>query len=177
VTVAPTPAQRDRRRLTLRARQVFLDHLAAGWTVRHAAAAAGVARRQTLYEARERDPEFTRAWDEALEAGVEALLDEARRRAVEGWERPVYQGRELVGHVREYDSKLLMFLIAGRDPRYRGVTAEVGNVTYILQSAFQPAPGNSLDRSSNCLDRSKALELSAGDVLEAEIVEGNGDGG
>ena len=48
------------------------------------------------------------------------LEPEAIRRAVEGVEKPVYQGGELVGYVREYSDTLLIFLLKGGKPhKYR----------------------------------------------------------
>ena len=59
-------------------KQVFLDHLAACCNVSRAAQAAG-AGMTTVYEARQRDPGFAQAWNEAMEIGyatLEALLVE-----------------------------------------------------------------------------------------------------
>lgn len=70
--------------------------------------------RQTLYRYRDRDPEFKKLWDEAIEAGNDALEDEAVRRAKDGTLKPVYQGGILVGHVREYSDSLMQFLLKGR---------------------------------------------------------------
>lgn len=44
------------------------------------------------------------------------MEDEAFRRAVNGTEKPVYQGKELVGHVREYSDTLMIFMLKARRP-------------------------------------------------------------
>ena len=44
---------------------------------------------------------FKRLYDEALEIGIDELEEAARRRAVDGVAKPVYQGGELVGTVRD----------------------------------------------------------------------------
>lgn len=76
--------------------------------------------RVTVYNWRERDPDFAKAWDEALEKGIDALEDEMMRRAKQGVEKPVYQGGLKVGTVREYSDTLAIFLAKGRRPeRYR----------------------------------------------------------
>jgi hypothetical protein len=50
--------------------------------------------RQTAYEWRREIPEFSEAWDNALEIGITALEDEAHRRAFEGVNKPVvHQGQ------------------------------------------------------------------------------------
>jgi hypothetical protein len=89
--------------------------LAAGWSVTHAAKRAGV-NRQQFYEWRGMRDDFAAAWEQALQAGTDALEDEARRRAVDGWDEPVYQRGELAGHIRKYDSQLIQFLLRARDP-------------------------------------------------------------
>ena len=51
---------------------------------------------------------------------VDAFQEEAHRRAVQGIEKPVYQGGRLVGTVREYSDTLLIFLLKGLRPeRYK----------------------------------------------------------
>lgn len=61
--------------------------------VRHACEVAGIGR-TTAYEARERDERFGKAWDDAVEEGIDRAEQEAFRRAVVGFEEPVlHQGR------------------------------------------------------------------------------------
>jgi hypothetical protein len=112
---APLPAERRRRALSEKERETFLEALSAGWSTRHAAGLAGRSH-QRFYDLRERDEAFASAWDESVELGTKRLEDEAIRRAAEGWEEPVYQKGELVGHVRRYSDQLLMFLLRGRRP-------------------------------------------------------------
>lgn len=88
----------------------FLKELAYSGNVMRAAAAAG-RNRQYVYERRETDPVFADAWDAAVEDSGDVLEGEGFRRGVEGVEKPVYQGGELVGKVREYSDALLILLI------------------------------------------------------------------
>jgi len=81
-----------------------------------AAAAAVRMNRQYVYEAREAHPEFATAWDDAIEQSVDILETEARRRAMHGVSRPVYQGGVLVGHVKEYSDVLAIFLLKAHRP-------------------------------------------------------------
>lgn len=76
--------------------------------------------RMTAYQWRENDPAFAQAWDRAKAIGVEALEDEATRRAFEGTEKPVFhQGLEC-GTIREYSDTLAIFLLKGGKPeKYR----------------------------------------------------------
>jgi len=76
--------------------------------------------RQYAYQARESDPAFAAAWKEAVEASVELMEAEARRRAVEGYLKPVYQSGKKVGEIREYSDTLLIFLLKAHAPeKYR----------------------------------------------------------
>lgn len=62
------------------------------------------------------DPEYRLAFQEAADLAVERMEQEAHRRAVAGWEEPVYQQGRMVGTVRRFDSTLLIFLLKGRKP-------------------------------------------------------------
>jgi hypothetical protein len=139
----PLPAQRrrNRPRVPVAARGLFLEALAAGWSVTHAAGRAGVLR-QRLYETRELDEAFSAEWDQALAAGTDVLEDEAKRRAAEGWDEPVFQRGELVGTVRKYSDNLLMFLLRARDPGRFRESVQVnagGQVTLVLDSVLARA--------------------------------------
>jgi hypothetical protein len=97
----------------------FLAMLRDTANVRRSAEAAAVAR-STAYAERETDAEFARRWDEALEDACDVLEAAAWKRAVEGTEKPVYQGGQLVGHVQEYSDTLTLALLkAHRPEKYR----------------------------------------------------------
>jgi hypothetical protein len=108
-----------RTKWTAKKRQTFLDLLSQGWSVTRACRAINVSR-SGAYSYREQDPDFAAAWAEAWEAGGDYIEDEMLRRAVEGTLRPVYQGGEEVGQIREYSDTLLIFALKGRRPeKYR----------------------------------------------------------
>jgi hypothetical protein len=67
-----------------------------------------------VYRWRQSDPSFAQSCSEAMEAGTDVIEQEARRRAVEGYDRPVYQGGTLVGVVRVYSDMLAALLLRGR---------------------------------------------------------------
>lgn len=97
----------------------FIQELARRGNVSLAAAKAKIGR-QYAYQARGADAAFKAAWDEAVEISTELMEEEARRRAVEGTLRPVFQGGKLVGKVKEYSDTLLIFLLKARKPdKYR----------------------------------------------------------
>lgn len=91
----------------------FLAALAEVGVLTQAAQAAGVDR-STVFRRRQDDPEFDAACVDAMEQAADKLEREARRRAVEGVEEPVYQGGKLVGTKLVYSDALLSLLLKGR---------------------------------------------------------------
>jgi hypothetical protein len=109
-------------------RSRFVEALGQSGNVALACRAAGVAR-SSVYELRNRDPEFAAAWSGALEEACDALEAEARRRAMEGMPQKKFTrsgepildpetGEQYVERV--YSDQLLVFLLKGHRPeRYR----------------------------------------------------------
>lgn len=75
--------------------------------------------RTTVYDWTVNDPEFAKAKLEAENEAIELLEAEARRRAFEGTEKPIYQGGKLAGKVREYSDTLMIFILKAKKPEYR----------------------------------------------------------
>ena len=110
----PEPSPTARRRM-----RRFLGHLADTGNVSAACRLAKLDRR-TAYQWRGADADFRRLWQEALDAAVDALEAEARRRAVEGVEHPHFHQGQVAGTVKRYSDALLMFLLrAHRPERFR----------------------------------------------------------
>lgn len=49
-----------------------------------------------------------------MESSADLLEQAARRRAIDGWEEPVYQGGQLIGSKTVYSDSLLALLLKGR---------------------------------------------------------------
>ena len=81
----------------------------------HSARACGASRSQ-VYLQRVQDAEFSQAWDEAVEAGTEALEQEARRRALQGVEEERVGPGGVKYRTRKYSDVLLIFLLKARRP-------------------------------------------------------------
>lgn len=100
--------------------------LAEGGNVTLAARAAGI-ERSTAYDRRNSNEAFAALWDDAMEQASDLLEAEARRRAYEGWDEPVYgrlPGRDAgegeIGVVRKYSDALMQTLLKGAKPeKYR----------------------------------------------------------
>jgi len=66
------------------------------------------------------DPGYTAAYNYAMEIAIGKLEAEARRRALTGWDEPVFQGGKQVGVIHRYSEILLIFLLKGALPeKYR----------------------------------------------------------
>lgn len=86
--------------------------------VTHAAAAAGVSR-QTIYQWQEHDEAFGLLMNQSRGEADDAIRREIHRRAIDGLDKPVYQGGRQVGTIREYSDTLLIFLAKSRMPEFR----------------------------------------------------------
>lgn len=76
--------------------------------------------RVSLFLWRRDDEEFARLYDVAMSLAADALESECFRRAMEGNEKPVFQGGKKVGVMQEYSDTLAIFLLKGARPeKYR----------------------------------------------------------
>lgn len=107
------------KRITAKSVSDFLACLARYGNVSRAAEEAKVDRCR-MYKLRAEDDQLAAAWEEAITIGVEALEDEAKRRAYEGWEEPVWHQGQQCGTVRKFSDTLLIVLLKGHKPeKYR----------------------------------------------------------
>ena len=88
----------------------FLAALEKTGSFTQAAKAAKVGR-QTVYDYKRLDPEFDERCRRALDGAADVLEAEARRRAIEGDQVPVFYRGKLVGHKPRKSDTLLMFLL------------------------------------------------------------------
>lgn len=121
----PVPRQRMRRGGWSAERQrTFIEALAETGSVRAACRRLGVGEHH-IYKLR-RHPEaasFRKAWEAALDLGIQRIEDVAMDRALNGVEVPVYHAGELVGTRRAYNDRLLMFMLQNRSPERYGSAA------------------------------------------------------
>jgi len=96
-------------------KEIVLAMLTNGATYATAAAAVG-AHRRTVMKWRDNDEEFAQRWNDAVEAGIDRLEQEAIRRARDGVKRPVFYMGQVVGYVQEYSDTLLKFLLEAKRP-------------------------------------------------------------
>lgn len=75
--------------------------------------------RTTLYSHRAADAEFAKEWDEAVDRGIDVLEDEARERALNGTEEPVFYQGEICGHVHRKSDSLMALLLRAYRPKFK----------------------------------------------------------
>lgn len=91
----------------------FLREFAECGIILRAAQAAHVSR-QVIYNWRHIDPNFNDLMADAAEDALDRLEEEARRRAADGVEEPVFQAGKEVGRIRRYSDHLLMMFLKGK---------------------------------------------------------------
>lgn len=101
-------------------RDAFLEALRHMPVLRHACDVVGI-ERTTVFRARQADPEFDKAINEALEDGIDRAEQEAFRRAVVGFEEPVIDKGRLAYQYERYMRKV-----------------EVPDGTVIEEEAYRP---------------------------------------
>ena len=94
----------------------FLEAYAQLGVITYAAKKAGIDRiRHYEWMAdREKYPDYPARFEDAHQKACDSLESEARRRAVEGWQQPVYQKGELVGEITLYSDRLLELLLKAK---------------------------------------------------------------
>lgn len=92
----------------------FLHALAKTGCVRDACAKAGISS-TSAYRHRQRDPEFERAWEQALTDARPVLEAAAFERAVEGVDEPIVSGGKIVAYRKRYSDALLLMLLKRAD--------------------------------------------------------------
>lgn len=111
----------------------YLAGFAAYCTLTSGCKAANVAP-ETVYRWREMDDGFVIRENQLRMELADRLEQEAIRRAFEGWDRPIYQRGELVGHERVYsDSLMKLMLTAARPEKFRENINVSGQVEQIVR--------------------------------------------
>jgi hypothetical protein len=96
-------------------RRAFLAAYCEVGNVSEAAKIAGV-NRLAHYDWLQRDERYAELFEQAHEIACDHLESEARRRAIEGVEEPVFYHGEVCGTIRRYSDTLLIFLLKGARP-------------------------------------------------------------
>jgi hypothetical protein len=112
----PVPRQRNRHDgWTPERQRAFIEALARTGSVSHAAKEVNMAA-EGAYQLRlhPKGESFRKAWEAALDFGVQRLEDIALERAMNGVLEPVFGSDGQIGERRRYNDRLLMFLLRHR---------------------------------------------------------------
>jgi hypothetical protein len=110
----PTPAV-TARRYAHAWQEPFLDALSRNGIVTNACKVVNIGNR-TAYDERHRNAAFAKKWEDAVRSSGDSAEAEAWRRAVLGWDEPVFQGGKQVGIVRKHSDTLLLAVLKARKP-------------------------------------------------------------
>ncbi len=116
----------------------FLTSYAEHANILLSAQKAGIAR-QTVYAWLEHDEAFSCAFNQAKEDAKDVIRGEIYRRAIEGWDEPVWGPNALKGVVRKYSDTLLIFHAKMLMPEYRDKSATVNVVLPKEYVGFDPS--------------------------------------
>jgi len=118
---APSTREELEQAATVRKQVAFLTAFAATGNIKAAAAIADIGRR-THYDWLSRDEAYRAAFADAVEEANDSLEAEARRRALDGVDEPVFGslgrgvGSGQIGTIRKFSDTLLIFLLKGARP-------------------------------------------------------------
>lgn len=175
---APVPHVAPRRNsITAERQRAFIEHLAATGIVRQAAKHIG-ASLEALYKLRARPgaEQFSRAWDEAVDRGVQRLEDCALSCAIEGEERLVVSGGKVLGVERRRNAALMLFFLRNRRPLRYGDSVGPGHPMYerikeqVLAdiAANEPSEQEVLDSINKMIDDMKVRSAANTRLLAEE---------
>jgi hypothetical protein len=93
----------------------FIDVLTKSGNVSFACRLAGISHSHSYYMKKNKAG-FSDRWEEALKVAADSLEEEARRRAVDGVDKPVFYQGACVGTMKEYSDQLLIQLLKAHKP-------------------------------------------------------------
>lgn len=99
-------------------KRAFLAAYAEIGNVTRAAALAGISR-EAHYDWKAEDEDYARAFERAKLLAGDALVDEMRRRGVDGVDEPKFFMGRVCGHVKKYSDTLLLALVKVAKPEFR----------------------------------------------------------
>ena len=120
-----------------------------------------------MYELRDQDEAFAKAWDEAIDEAMDVAEGEIYRRAVRGTVRRVFYKDQEIDRVREYSDTLLIFLAkAHRPEKYRETTNT--NITGTLKTDGKVTHAIDPDTATSIFDILAAAGVFESDADDAK---------
>lgn len=151
-------------KITKSQQEAFLEHLAQTANATDSAKVSGI-RQFDLYRMRREDEDFRVLWDEAFEIGQATCEDSARRRAFQGYEKPVYQGGIEVGRVREYSDTLAKFILEADKPEKfrRTKTVELQGLDALARSMSDAELNEAIEKYT------RRVGVDSGTIEESKV--------
>ncbi|MEM7689911.1 MAG: hypothetical protein AAF291_12890 [Pseudomonadota bacterium] len=145
----------------------FVAHLAATGIVTSAARHIGRSM-EALYKLRHRPGAqgFAKAWDRAVQMGVERLEDTALARAIEGSERHIIRNGEIIATERTHNEALVMFFLKTRLADRYAPSAHIGPGHPLYEKAARAAEADRI-AAENHPDEVKRVR----DKIDATIMK------
>lgn len=131
-------------RFTEALKRRFLQHLSESCNITASARKIGMSRHY-MHQVRREDKKFAAGWADAVEQATDNLEATARGRAMDGYQRPVYQRGKLVGHETVYSDRMTELLLKAHRPekfREKGFDLPPGSEIVI---ALRSAPATEAD--------------------------------
>lgn len=126
----------------------FFAYLATSCNITQSALAVGVSRRH-VHQLRRDNKEFAKRWEDAIEQGTDTLEAEARRRAMEGFNRPIFFQGKQVGSETLYSDPLMITLLKAHRPekfREKGFELPPGSeIVIAMRSASDDKSDEAID--------------------------------
>lgn len=127
----------------------------------------------TVYEHRANDEAFRDAEDEALRMHAAVYSTEMKRRAVEGYQEPVYgskgprEGMSVIGWITKYSDRLLLELARRYEPEYTPKT-KIESTSHVTQDSLglEDLSPESREDLRRILEREAARKAAGDDPSE-----------
>lgn len=147
--------------LTSQEKQKFLQKLAQNLGNVSKAATAAKISRSAAYLYKDKDADFSKAWDDIEAAVADAMEQEMVRRAIKGYQEPVFYKGQMIAKIRKFSDRLLEFGLKGKRPEvYRERFDITQNVTGSLDVNLQIAINQIYDDGKD--EAAESPELDAG---------------
>ena len=109
----------------------FLKHLAEYGNIKKAAELSNISY-SAIFRYRKKNKKFNKEMESALESAAVLLEDEAKRRAIEGIEEPIFYKGQSTGSKIKYSDKLLITLLKAHYPEKYAEKTIVATVEIIV---------------------------------------------
>jgi hypothetical protein len=163
----PVPRQHRYDGWTERRQRAFIAALAELGSVQAAARRINMSSEGAYYLRRQPGAEsFAAAWASALDHGVQSLADIAIDRAREGVPVPVFWQGDQVGERRQYDNRLLMFILRHHQPERYGPLPMLREGTKAADTLAREARGGEMASAERIRIIEQLLERYEIKVLE-----------